>query len=296
MFDAKVNAPHLRVPEIGRNGTYATERTGELRSKGCKNRRARQSGESGLYGGKLCGSNSWRRRTGEINGDSIQRSAIKVERVQHYVVEGQHGCFSKGQAEQGFVPGRESKAQTRLPVIFVRRARGNKTVALETGAVWPLDLSTLECSRLKVIAYTSVHGQLPGDLPGVLDVEAVNVVLGSYFAWTKRDRQTGWRKGSACTTGRLLPKVELREERVPGIVADIETGLPGVVAVGPGKVVDVLIALLQTALRATEISAGWRAAQICVDNSGGGRGVRGRADEAEKDKPSFIRESGRERR
>ena len=58
--------------------------------------------------------------------------------------------------------------------------------------------------------------------------------------------------------GHVLPEVELREQRVPGIVADVESGLSCVVAMGPGDVVNVLIALLQAALRAAEISA------VCV--------------------------------
>ena len=65
----------------------------------------------------------------------------------------------------------------------------------------------------------------------------------------------------------VLSKVELREERVPGIVADVETSLERVLAVRPGQVIDVLIALLQPALGTAEISS-CRGA-IVMDNARG---------------------------
>jgi hypothetical protein len=47
--------------------------------------------------------------------------------------------------------------------------------------------------------------------------------------------------------------VELREQREPWVVADVETSLHGVATVRPGYVVNVLIPFLQPALRTAEV-------------------------------------------
>jgi hypothetical protein len=57
---------------------------------------------------------------------------------------------------------------------------------------------------------------------------------------------------------------------------------------GPGEIIDVLIALLETTLRAAEIGSGGSA--IVVDDAGRRAGVCGSSDEAVEDETRFINE------
>ncbi len=59
-----------------------------------------------------------------------------------------------------------------------------------------------------------------------------------------------------------MPKVELLEQGKPREITDIKTGLKGVGAVGPGKVVNILIAFLQSPLGAAEVRARDKALRV----------------------------------
>src|SRR5438270_8769215 len=87
--------------------------------------------------------------------------------------------------------------------------------------------------------------------------------------------------------------MELREERVPWIVADVESGLPCVLVMRPGKVVNVLIALLQATLRTAKIGA--RSCSVIMDYSRLGGVVRGGGYESIKNKPAFVDKVGSDR-
>src|SRR5207253_8460767 len=131
--------------------------------------------------------------------------------------------------EQGLVPRSVGEAKTRLEVVLVRRAGGDEAVAHQTASVRSRDLSSLERSGFIVPPQTGVHGQFARELPCVLDIEAVNVVLGCDLSRTKCDSEAGRRVVGG--VGHVLSKVELREQRIPRIVADVEPKLARMCAV-----------------------------------------------------------------
>src|SRR5215467_14190736 len=80
--------------------------------------------------------------------------------------------------------------------------------------------------------------------------------------------------------------MELLEQGVPRIVADVEPGFHSVGSMGHRQVIDVLISLLQSALRAAEV--GSRRRTIGLDHSRRGTLVRKGVYKAEKYEPRFI--------
>src|SRR5262249_20023310 len=160
---------------------------------------------------------------------------------------------------------------------------GDQAVALEAGAVGPVNLAALEGTGFKVIADAGIHRELPRDFPGVLEEEAVDVVFRCHLAWAEGNRQAGWFLGKV---HQILSEMELREERVPGVVADVETSLERMLVVDPGQIINVLITLLKSALGTAEVSAGGGA--ICVNDSRRGAVVREGADKPIEDKARFV--------
>src|SRR5579859_167992 len=88
--------------------------------------------------------------------------------------------------------------------------------------------------------------------------------------------------------------MELREECIPWIVADVESSLPCVFSLRPREVVNVLVALLQPALRTAEIGSGSRS--VRMDNAGLVAVVCGRSDKTGKDETRLVGNVGGERR
>ena len=73
-----------------------------------------------------------------------------------------------------------------------------------------MDFAALESSGFQIVTDTIIEGEVVEQLPGVLDVEAVDVVLGSNLAGTRPEGE-----GDRCRVGRIDPvlaKVELREQ------------------------------------------------------------------------------------
>src|SRR5262249_39842155 len=136
--------------------------------------------------------------------------------------------------------------------VLVRGASGDDPVALEASTIGPLDCATLEGAGFVVVTNAVIHGEVVGQLPGVLEIEAVDVIFRSHGAGAGAERESC--SGGVGRVDPVLAKMELLEQREPGIVADVEPRLPGVGAVGPSDVVNVLIALVQAALRAAEVS------------------------------------------
>src|SRR5215471_12929985 len=194
-----------------------------------------------------------RRQHRRVGGSlRTQVLSVKVQRIQNDVVEGEHGDFRRRCFQQSSLPDFPGKAQTRLPVVVIGRTGGDDTVALETGTVGSLDGATLEGSRFYVIAQTVVDGEVMKQLPCVLHEEAVNIVFGSNGAGTGTESEGG----CVGTVEPVLAKMELLEQREPGIVAYVTAELPGVLPMIPAQVIDVLVALVQTALRTAEVGAG----------------------------------------
>ena len=189
--------------------------------------------------------------------------------------------------DQGLVPGRVGETQTRLEIVLVGRARGNKAIAHQASSVRSGNLSALERSGFIVPAQAGVHRQFARELPCVLPVKAINVVFGRDLSRAKCHGKVHSR--IVGLVRKILSKVKLRKQRIPRIVADVETKLGRMASVRPRHVVNVLIPFLQTALGTAEVGACLRA--IRMDHARCGAVVRSRGYEAIEDKTRLIDQS-----
>ncbi len=72
-----------------------------------------------------------------------------------------------------------------------------------------MNLSALEGAGFQVITHSVIDVEVTEELPGILEIEAVNVVFGCDLTRSNRESESGWRPGSIHN---VLTEVELREE------------------------------------------------------------------------------------
>src|ERR1700682_4237569 len=149
-----------------------------------------------------------------------------------------------------------------LPVILIRGAGGDQTVGLEAPARNPgvLNGAAFERSVFDVISYAVVHRQIALNLPAILNVCPVDGVCGVHesraCASVELCRAQDWVSASIFShrseTG-ILAKMELLEQGVVREMADVHADLHGMAPVSPGCVINVLVTILESPLRAAEI-------------------------------------------
>src|SRR5215510_179307 len=151
-----------------------------------------------------------------------------------------------------------SQPYSGLEVVMVGRAGRYYPVSLKTSALHiGLHRASFECSVFKVITHPVVQREVRPYFPRILNVEAVDVVCGVNLRRANSDLELCWkaRIGSRTRETFVKTEMELGEQREVREVTDVEPGLHRMRAVGPGKIINKLVAILIGTLWAAERSS-----------------------------------------
>src|SRR5258706_16325175 len=136
---------------------------------------------------------------------------------------------------------------------MIFRAGRDNPIACEAAARWIVLCPTGECSAFEVVPNAIIERQILSNLPSILNVQAVDIVgrLDESRSYGNRKRRRS--RGRSETLP--LAKVKLLKERIVREMADVETGFDRMRRMGPGKIVDPLIPILDATLRTAESGA-----------------------------------------
>src|SRR2546423_3370 len=138
------------------------------------------------------------------------------------------------------------EADSRLPVVVVGRAGRNYAVPLHAPALHAgFDRATFEGAVFHVVSNAVVQSEVWLQLPGILNVRAVDIVGGVDLRRSDSNLELRRKSGIGRRSGEALvqAKVELREQREVREVAYVDARLHRMRAMRPREVVDVLVAV-----------------------------------------------------